>query len=353
MFIRFIFLFYLIKNSYSYLNDSTCSLGIRDGAACCNGNCTSCGGIGCSLTTLGASNCCSNTILKSNKYCNETTAPCIIVSSNPVAIPDPTCSLGLQNKNICCNINCTSCGGSSCSKDPMGGYNCCTSNILNSNYSCSDYSAPCVINLTSSISTPAPSVVIQPPTILTPAPTIIIIPTQSPSLSTESPLTPTLGPSLLTESPTLGPILSQSPTQSPTQSSTQLSTHSPTQSSTQLSTHSPTQSSTQLSSHSPTPSPITITITTTLSPSLSTQTPSPITSTLSPSLSTQTQSPITTPTLSPSLSTQTQSPITTPTLSPSLSPSPDVSSGSKINIQNSIFSLVISLFIIFFTLINI
>ncbi len=141
--------------------DPTCATGIRDGSACCVAECNQCGGYACSVNPLGPKKCCSNTIIAAtpSRYCNETVPPCIIVASPP-AVPDPTCKTGIQNKNICCMAGCASCGGLSCSTDPLGPENCCTATIRQSIFSCENYSAPCVLNLGSTLKpTTSPEVI--------------------------------------------------------------------------------------------------------------------------------------------------------------------------------------------------
>lgn len=63
---------------------------------------------------------------------------------------DPTCSNGLQQIsngiNVCCDKDCGVCGGTNCSARPGGAQNCCVSNIINSNISCSQTTAPCILS---------------------------------------------------------------------------------------------------------------------------------------------------------------------------------------------------------------
>lgn len=59
---------------------------------------------------------------------------------------DPNCMLGIPNGNICCEMNCGSCGGSGCGMRPGGPDNCCVGRIRSANSSCNDGPAPCVMN---------------------------------------------------------------------------------------------------------------------------------------------------------------------------------------------------------------
>ena len=148
-------------NARGVITDPYCINGIIDRNACCVSECNQCGGVACSVNPLGAKNCCSNTIIGLPRYCNETVAPCVIV---PVNVPDPTCKNGIVNKNICCNPNCTTCGGPSCSTDRYGSNNCCTTTISTSNISCDNYSAPCVISFENIPSNPTTSPTTSPTT---------------------------------------------------------------------------------------------------------------------------------------------------------------------------------------------
>jgi hypothetical protein len=163
---NYYFGFLLINNlqyTTSQVADPFCTKGLISGNICCSNTCSSCGGLGCSTNPV---NCCLGTILQSNQYCNTTSAPCVIVDAIPIvprvpSTPDPKCSNGTIHKNICCDKGCKSCGGLSCSTDPLGTDKCCLSAILNSNDLCSVYSAPCIIggvtNTTNTNNTNQPS----------------------------------------------------------------------------------------------------------------------------------------------------------------------------------------------------
>ena len=64
-----------------------------------------------------------------------------ILPGHPNKIPDPTCSNGILNKNVCCESSCGTCGGIGCgARDGL----CCISEI-NTTWKCNNYNAPCIL----------------------------------------------------------------------------------------------------------------------------------------------------------------------------------------------------------------
>eukprot|EP01084_Bolivina_argentea_P160312 279186_1 len=61
------------------------------------------------------------------------------------ADPDPNCSNGIINGNVCCSSACGICGGTGCSSRPGGADLCCYGNIINDGNDCRYNQAPCVI----------------------------------------------------------------------------------------------------------------------------------------------------------------------------------------------------------------
>ena len=58
---------------------------------------------------------------------------------------DPTCELGIIKDDICCALECGTCGGSGCSLRPGGASSCCGRQIELARVSCNDDVAPCNI----------------------------------------------------------------------------------------------------------------------------------------------------------------------------------------------------------------
>jgi hypothetical protein len=238
------------------LADPYCDSGIINMNICCVGKCSQCGGPNCSLDPLGATNCCSTTIATQVNYCNETAPPCIIVNPPRPIIrndtnPDPTCTLGIINKKICCKKGCASCGGGSCSLDPLGSDNCCSAGITKAGYYCDKYSAPCIIGKTPSTIVPAVAPTITPtltptmisPTVLTVVPVISKNKTNVSSNNTSnstisSTMSPTMSPTMLPTLSTLSPLMA--PAMPSTVSPTFAPTFAPTLSPGSLTTSPPT-----------------------------------------------------------------------------------------------------------------
>lgn len=59
--------------------------------------------------------------------------------------PDPTCSTGFLDNDVCCPAECGTCGGPGCSDLPGGSENCCTSSVIASGRSCNVYPPPCLV----------------------------------------------------------------------------------------------------------------------------------------------------------------------------------------------------------------
>ncbi|MEL7367944.1 MAG: hypothetical protein AAFN74_03455 [Myxococcota bacterium] len=117
--------------------DPTCQNGIRSGDVCCASSCGTCGGTGCSGRPGGADACCTGAIRDSEVSCSEAGAPCNIPTT-------PVCD-GIQSGDICCADSCGTCGGAGCGGRPGGAAACCTSTIRNSQVSCSQSGAPCIM----------------------------------------------------------------------------------------------------------------------------------------------------------------------------------------------------------------
>ena len=124
--------------------DPTCENGLLDNGICCLSSCGECGGSGCSLREGGASGCCGGVIETSERYCNETSAPCKIVEEI-IEQPDPTCENGIMKNNICCLSSCGECGGSGCSLREGGASGCCGSVIQVSERYCNETTSPCIL----------------------------------------------------------------------------------------------------------------------------------------------------------------------------------------------------------------
>ncbi|CAN0033140.1 unnamed protein product, partial [Laminaria digitata] len=53
--------------------------GVEDNSVCCEAECGTCGGVGCSMKPGGEGYCCSGTILAGGMMCSTTmAAPCIM-----------------------------------------------------------------------------------------------------------------------------------------------------------------------------------------------------------------------------------------------------------------------------------
>lgn len=76
------FLFFLTFLSFSRSQDPTCSSGLPAGSACCQAQCTRCGGSGCGSLPGGPDNCCTGAVLNSGRFCNSLDPPCIIGSED-------------------------------------------------------------------------------------------------------------------------------------------------------------------------------------------------------------------------------------------------------------------------------
>lgn len=131
--------------------DPTCANGTRsaDGETCCAASCGSCGGKSCSQNNGGAKNCCAGIIKTSGKSCLEGGAPCNIsrVPANgfETVMADPMCSRGIKSGGTCCAPGCGKCGGTECSARPGGKNACCTGAIEQTQRSCANTEAPCMI----------------------------------------------------------------------------------------------------------------------------------------------------------------------------------------------------------------
>ena len=125
--------------------DPTCSLGIINGDICCLSSCGSCGGSGCSNRDGGSAGCCTSTIRNNNESCDENAVPCVIQPQDSND-PDPNCDNGIEKAGVCCHSECGTCGGSGCSRRYLGASYCCTSTIKQNGNSCSENSAPCVMD---------------------------------------------------------------------------------------------------------------------------------------------------------------------------------------------------------------
>ena len=124
-------------------------------SACCSSVCGICGGTGCGSKLGGSASCCPSSILNSGISCNTSSAPCVIdevlMPTPTPTSPDPYCQNGIKgtgtNHTItCCPLSCGVCGGTGCSLKPGGSKNCCPTNILTSEITCCETSAPCIVN---------------------------------------------------------------------------------------------------------------------------------------------------------------------------------------------------------------
>ena len=118
---------------------------------CCDSECGTCGGTGCGALPGGGSNCCGGPIIDSGVSCNSDSAPCLMSTPPPTPAPtpepvvDPKCEFGIRKDNLCCDSACGTCGGVGCGAREGGGSNCCGGPILDSDLSCDDNLAPCVV----------------------------------------------------------------------------------------------------------------------------------------------------------------------------------------------------------------
>ena len=170
-------------------SDPFCDNGILSpsGDVCCESQCGTCGGSGCSSRPGGGSSCCEGTIETANNLCIDNTAPCVMTditkfptlspSSSPTVYitPSPTqtgetfnptysptlhptqtptinmgdlmCDNGILSPSgdVCCESQCGTCGGSGCGDRPGGSSSCCEGTIEKSNILCIDNQAPCVM----------------------------------------------------------------------------------------------------------------------------------------------------------------------------------------------------------------
>ena len=144
--------------------DPTCANGILSGDICCHSDCGSCGGSGCGARPGGGSNCCGGPIVESGISCNDESAPCVVSNVQTLAPTlnptqdgqtpsptqtqesDPTCANGILKGDICCHLDCGTCGGYGCSMRFGGGSNCCGGSIIESGISCNDQTASCIVS---------------------------------------------------------------------------------------------------------------------------------------------------------------------------------------------------------------
>jgi len=66
-----------------------------------------------------------------------------VANPNPA---DPYCDRGIQTGDVCCSIQCGTCGGTGCGARPGGASECCVGRIQTENRSCSEGPAPCVMD---------------------------------------------------------------------------------------------------------------------------------------------------------------------------------------------------------------
>ena len=143
--------------------DLFCSNGLLSpsGDVCCESQCGSCGGSGCSSREGGSEGCCEGTIENSGVFCDSNSAPCIMTTEITTQQPTPsptdedyefTCTgdQGLLSSNgvVCCAMECGQCGGSGCgSLFPGSSSKCCQGGIItNVGVLCSvSGEAPCIM----------------------------------------------------------------------------------------------------------------------------------------------------------------------------------------------------------------
>ena len=135
-------------------SDPNCETGLRNRrlGLCCASECGQCGGVngdGCEgrfnvpagVSTAGR--CCTAEIEIANRSCSDFPPPCTLAPRQP----DPQCTQGIRNGNICCQRRCGTCGGRGCGQRPGGGNNCCLSRIQDPRRarSCALNEAPCLL----------------------------------------------------------------------------------------------------------------------------------------------------------------------------------------------------------------
>jgi len=144
----------VLDSEEEIIPDPNCERGQLKEDICYHSTCIKLGGSGCGdASNGGGDNCCSGSILSSGRTCDIYDAPCYIEPVVEEQIPDITCINGIIKNNICCLNTCLNdsgepqCGGSGCGTREGGGSGCCSGVIEESQKSCNDFSAPCVIGL--------------------------------------------------------------------------------------------------------------------------------------------------------------------------------------------------------------
>ena len=124
--------------------DPYCNNGIIGGSGddvCCPTECGSCGGEGCSSRPGGYDNCCLSGVRPNSRSCNIESAPCNIDNDNDKYFLN--CLIGVGASDVCCQLECGTCGGSECSSRPGGYSSCCLAGVRESDKFCHDNVAPC------------------------------------------------------------------------------------------------------------------------------------------------------------------------------------------------------------------
>ena len=143
--------------------DPTCANGIITQNICCNPECSmGCGGVSCGTDPLlPGSECCGTPIVASGRLCSEVGFPCLIEDQpTPAPAPvtpspaDPTCENGVRSQEVCCPLECGTCGGNNCNSRPSGSL-CCSQTVRSLGVSCDDSGPPCIIS-EDTPTTPAP-----------------------------------------------------------------------------------------------------------------------------------------------------------------------------------------------------
>ena len=70
----------------------------------------------------------------------------LILSKSGNFKADPSCETGIIKSDVCCKLECKTCGGENCSKLPGGSKSCCVDDIRNERRYCMNDDPPCILS---------------------------------------------------------------------------------------------------------------------------------------------------------------------------------------------------------------
>jgi hypothetical protein len=120
-----------------------CATGVIEAGApasarvCCDPECGTCGGMGCSTRPGGSRRCCPLGIMKWDRACRSPTdVACMVPPQAELAFCASGLVGSLDSKQVCCSRSCGACGGLGCSHRPGGSNACCASSIVEEGIEC-------------------------------------------------------------------------------------------------------------------------------------------------------------------------------------------------------------------------